>query len=109
MRSPENSSGKKGPEHGIRDILDEDKYISSLVSKVNGLKESDSDSYVRFVARDASIVAGVFDRLAVDSNYRPSTEQLKSDSRLEEVWRSLKNMRDAITGSQSSDQVKRAY
>ena len=109
MRSPENSRGKKGPEHGIRDILDEDKYISSLVSKVNGLKESDSDSYVRFVARDASIVAGVFDRLAVDSNYRPSTEQLKSDSRLEEVWRSLKNMRDAITGSQSSDQVKRAY
>ena len=109
MRSPENSRGKKGPEHGIREILDEDKYISSLVSKVNGLKESDSDSYVRFVARDASIVAGVFDRLAVDSNYRPSTEQLKSDSRLEEVWRSLKNMRDAITGSQSSDQVKRAY
>ena len=109
MRSPENSRGKKGPEHGIRDILDEDKYISSLVSKVNGLKESDSDSYVRFVARDASIVAGVFDRLAVDSNYRPSTEQLKSESRLEEVWRSLKNMRDAITGSQSSDQVKRAY
>ena len=109
MRSPENSRGKKGPEHGIREILDEDKYISSLVSKVNGLKESDSDGYVRFVARDASIVAGVFDRLAVDSNYRPSTEQLKSDSRLEEVWRSLKNMRDAITGSQSSDQVKRAY
>ena len=109
MRSPENSRGKKGPEHGIRDILDEDKYISSLVSKVNGLKESDSDGYVRFVARDASIVAGVFDRLAVDPNYEPSTEQLKSDSRLEEVWRSLKNMRDAITGSQSSDQVKIAY
>ena len=109
MRSPENSRGKKGPEHGIREILDEDKYISSLVSKVNGLKESDSDGYVRFVARDASIVAGVFDRLAVDPNYEPSTEQLKSDSRLEEVWRSLKNMRDAITGSQSSDQVKRAY
>ena len=109
MRSPENSHGKKDPEHVIREILDEDKYISSLVSKVNSLKESDSDGYVRFVARDASIVAGVFDRLAVDSNYRPSTEQLKSDSRLEEVWRSLKNMRDAITGSQSSDQVKRAY
>ena len=109
MRSPENSRGKKGPEHGIREILDEDKYISSLVSKVNGLKESDSDGYVRFVARDASIVAGVFDRLAVDPNYEPSTEQLKSDSRLEEVWRSLKNMRDAITGSQSSDQVKIAY
>ena len=109
MRSPENSHGKKDPEHVIREILDEDKYISSLVSKVNSLKESDSDGYVRFVARDASIVAGVFDRLVVDPNYEPSAEELERDSRLGEVWRSLKNMHDAITGSQSSDQVKRAY
>lgn len=99
MNNPEKSRGKKKPEYEMRRVLSIDEYISSLVSKVNGLKESDSDGYVQFIGRDVSILAGFFDRLAENPGYEPSTEELK-DPRVREVWESSIGMRDAMTDPQ---------
>lgn len=108
MNNPEKSRGKKNPEYEMRRVLSIDEYISSLVSKVNGLKESDSDGYVQFVGRDVSILAGFFDRLAENPGYEPSTEELK-DPRVREVWESSIGMRNAMTDPQDLNQVKVGY
>ena len=108
MNNPEKSRGKKNPEYEMRRVLSIDEYISSLVSKVNGLKESDSDGYVQFVGRDVSILAGFFDRLAENPGYEPSTDELK-DPRVRQVWESSIGMRNAMTDPQDLNQVKVGY
>ena len=108
MNNPEKSRGKKTPEYEMRRVLSIDEYISSLVSKVNGLKESDSDGYVQFVGRDVSILASFFDRLAENPGYEPSTDELK-DPRVRQVWESSIGMRNAMTDPQDLNQVKVGY
>ena len=108
MSNPENSHGRRGSEDRTGELLNGDEYINSLISKVNGLKIS-SPNYVEFVSRDVSTVAGIFDRLDKNPDYEPSTEELESNPRLEEVWKSSKDMRDAITDSQTSDETRAAY
>ena len=108
MSNPENSHGRRGSEDRTGELLNGDKYINSLISKVNGLKIS-SPNYVEFVSRDVSTVAGIFDRLDKNPDYEPSTEELENNPRLKEVWESSKDMRDAITDSQTSDETRAAY
>ena len=108
MSNPENSHGRRGSEDRTGELLNGDEYINSLISKVNGLKIS-SPNYVEFVSRDVSTVAGIFDRLDKNPDYEPSTEELENNPRLEEVWKSSKDMRDAITDSQTSDETRAAY
>ena len=101
-RDPEHHKpDKEGLERKKEGILDEDKFISDLVSTIRGITESTYDGVVKHAIMDFNTVDYIFTRLAENREYVPSYKEIEDNPHIGEVWEQTKLMRGAVTDPKS--------
>ena len=101
-RDPEHHKpDKEGLERKKEGILDEDKFISDLVSTIGGITESTYDGIVKHAIMDFNTVDYIFTRLAENREYVPSYKEIEDNPHIGEVWEQTKLMRGAVTDPKS--------